>query len=97
MPRSYFGSAKDRFTGRPLGLVHVRLSATPRIDLDQLLVGDESKMRRLFPYVRWLAALEKGRLLLVPDSHAPQFVRHVLLVVICACFAQVMARSTSSL
>jgi hypothetical protein len=72
-----FGSAKDRFPATPLGLVHLRLSAIPRIDLDQLLVGDGSKVRRLFPYVRQLATVEMGCLLLIPNGHAPQFVPHV--------------------
>jgi hypothetical protein len=34
-------------------------------------------VRRHFPYVRQLAAVELGRLLLIPNGHEPQFVRHV--------------------
>jgi hypothetical protein len=61
-----------------MGRVYLRLSATLRIDLDQLLVSDGSKVSRLFPYVGQLAAVQTGRLLLIPDGHAPQFVCHVL-------------------
>jgi len=67
---------------RCLGAISVRprplqLSANLRIDLDQLLVGDGSKVRRLFPYVRQLAAVEMGCLLLILNGHAPQLVCHV--------------------
>jgi hypothetical protein len=57
--------------------VHLRASANLRIDLSQLLVSDGSEVCRLFPYVRQLAAVEMGRLLLIPNRHTPQFVRYI--------------------
>jgi hypothetical protein len=74
VPRSYFSSAKTASLALQ-DYVHLRASANLRIDLDQLLVSDGSKLRRLFPYVRQLAAVEMGRLLLISKGHAPRFVR----------------------